>query len=285
MIAGVDHGTATARTEPRAQLLDAAAIAAAAGLPAASVRVVAALDSTNAELMRAQGERDRAPAVLIAARQSAGRGRRGRRWFTDPEAGLALSVRVERERRPGAPALVGLPPAIGVALAEALSTEARAISLKWPNDLYRSGRKFAGVLAESRSVGRIERVVVGVGLNWVLDAATAGAIDQPATGLFEALPARAERERVAGRIAGALIAAVEAFFARGIGDTAQRWARFDQLAGREVAVTENGVEILRGVADGLDAAGALRVRVNGQIRAVAVGDVSVRAAAPAQALR
>ena len=283
MIAGVDHGTATARTEPRAQLLDAAAIAAAAGLPAASVRVVAALDSTNAELMRAQGERDRAPAVLIAARQSAGRGRRGRRWFTDPEAGLALSVRVERERRPGAPALVGLPPAIGVALAEALSTEARAISLKWPNDLYRSGRKFAGVLAESRSVGRIERVVVGVGLNWVLDAATAGAIDQPATGLFEALPARAERERVAGRIAGALIAAVEAFFARGIGDTAQRWARFDQLAGREVAVTENGVEILRGVADGLDAAGALRVRVNGQIRAVAVGDVSVRAAAAARA--
>lgn len=283
MIAGVDHGSATAPTAARAQLLDAAAIAAAARLPAASVRVVAAIDSTNAELMRAQGGPDRAPAVLIAARQSAGRGRRGRRWLTDPEAGLALSVRVERERRPGAPPLAGLPPAVGVALAEALSSEAGAISLKWPNDLYRSGRKFAGVLAESRSVGPMERVVVGVGLNWVLDAAAAGAIDQPATGLFEALPARAERERLAGRIAWALIAAVEAFFARGIGDTAERFARFDHLAGREVVVTEDGAEMLSGVAEGLDAAGALRVRVDGRIRAVAVGDVSVRAAAAARA--
>lgn len=279
MIARVDQSLATARTAARAQLLDAAAIAAAAGLPTASVRVVAVVDSTNAELMRDERESGHGPVVLIAAQQSAGRGRRGRRWLTDPEAGLALSVCVERERRPGAPLLAGLSPAIGVALAEALSAESGAIALKWPNDLYRSGRKFAGVLAESRNVGPRERVVAGVGLNWVLDASAARAIDQPATGLFEALPDRAERERVAGRIAAALIAAIETFFAHGIGDTAQRWARFDLLAGREVVVTEDGVETLRGFADGLDTSGALRVRVDGRIRAVAVGDVSVRAAA------
>jgi BirA family biotin operon repressor/biotin-[acetyl-CoA-carboxylase] ligase len=278
MIARVDQRIATANLAADTQLLGAAAVAAAAGLPAASVCVVREVDSTNAELMRAPARDPSAPAVLIAARQSAGRGRRGRRWITDAPAGLAISIGVERTVRSGAPRLIGLSPAIGVALAQALSVEAHAVELKWPNDLYRGGKKFAGVLVESRRSGESERVVVGVGLNWALDARAAQAIDQAATGLFEAMPALAERERIAGRIAAAVIAAVSGFFVRGMGDTARNWARFDRLAGREVVVSENGVESLRGIADGIDADGALRVIVAGRTVAVAVGDVSVRAA-------
>ena len=228
--------------------------------------------------MRAPARDAFAPAVLIAARQSAGRGRRGRRWITDEPAGLAISISVERAVCSGAPRLIGLSTAIGVALAQALSPEAHAVELKWPNDLYRAGKKFAGVLVESRRSGETERVVVGVGLNWALDARVAQAIDQAIgqTGLFDAMPALAERERIAGRIAAAVIAAVSDFFARGMGDTARTWARFDRLAGREVVVSEDGVESLRGIADGIDADGALRVIIAGRTVAVAVGDVSVR---------
>lgn len=276
MIARVDQRIATANLPADTQLLGAAAVAAAARLPAASVRVALEVDSTNAELMSAPARDLFAPAVLIAARQSAGRGRRGRRWITDAPGGLAISIGVDRAVRSGAPRLIGLSPAIGVALAQALSAEAQAVELKWPNDLYRAGKKFAGVLVESRRSGETERVVVGVGLNWTLDARDAQAIDQPATGLFEAIPAQAERERIAGRIAAAVIAAVSGFFARGMGDTVRDWARFDRLAGREVVVSEDGVETLRGIADGIDADGALRVIVAGRTVPVAVGDVSVR---------
>ncbi len=279
MIVRVDQRIATATVPAGTQLLGVAAVAAAAGLPVENVRVVVETDSTNAELMRAPARTAFVPVVLIAARQSAGRGRRGRRWITDGPAGLAISVGVERAVRGGAPQLIGLSPAIGVALAQALSAEAHAIELKWPNDLYRAGQKFAGVLVESRRLGDIERVVVGVGLNWTLDARAAQAIDQPATGLFEAMPALAERERIAGRIASALIWAVSGFFERGMGDTARNWARFDRLAGREVVVTEDGMEILRGIADGIAPDGALRVIVAGRAVVVAVGDVSVRPAA------
>ncbi|MCL4743952.1 MAG: biotin--[acetyl-CoA-carboxylase] ligase [Burkholderiaceae bacterium] len=275
----MDQHIANATTT--ALLLDATAIASAARLPAGCVRVVDEIDSTNAHLMRAPARAPglpRAPVVLVAARQSAGRGRRGRRWVGDASHGLAMSLSVERLRRPGAPVLSGLSPAIGVALAETLARESDRIGLKWPNDLYRGGRKFAGVLLESRALGDSERVVIGVGLNWALDAAAQQAIDQPAIGLFDALPPRAERERIAGSIVAAAIAAVDAFFLSGVGDAVSRWARFDQLAGREVAVTEDGVEILRGIADGLDETGALRVLAAAGVVLVAVGDVSVRAA-------
>ncbi len=278
MIERVDPSIANATTTAQPPLLDAAAIAVAARLPLDCVQVVAEIDSTNAQLMRAPAGASGVPAILIAASQSAGRGRRGRRWVGGASQGLAMSIGVERARRPGAPALNGLSPAVGVALAEALANETDRIGLKWPNDLYRRGSKFAGVLLESRAFGETERVVIGIGLNWALDPAAQRAIDQPATGLFDTLPSRAERERITGSIAAAAIAAAEAFFREGVGDAVSRWARFDQLAGHEVAVSEDGVEILRGTADGLDESGALRVHAGGRVVLVAVGDVSVRAA-------
>ncbi len=100
-----------------------------------------------------------APALILADRQTAGRGRRGRRWHSDTPLGLWFTaVREFPVQRGGAMALrCGLAAALGLeALAPAL-----AVGIEWPNDLTVGGRKIGGVLLER--VG--ERLLVGVGIN------------------------------------------------------------------------------------------------------------------------
>ncbi|MEU4444063.1 biotin--[acetyl-CoA-carboxylase] ligase [Actinosynnema sp. NPDC050801] len=143
-------------------ILDTAALRDQLIGPYAALDVVAETGSTNDDLRGAaeSGAHDRT--VLIAERQTAGQGRRGRGW-TSPEGGLYLSVLF----RPSGVAPARLPwltLLAGVALvrtARGLGVEA---SLKWPNDLLIGGAKAAGVLAEI-TAGVAQAVIVGIGLN------------------------------------------------------------------------------------------------------------------------
>src|SRR3990167_256707 len=122
--------------------LDAAVIA----LPGVEVRVVERCNSTNTMLLEEKGS---GCVLLVAEEQTAGRGRRGRRWHSTPGAGLtfSLALRVKRPARE----LAGLSLAAGVALCKALRAlgVARA-ALKWPNDLVVDGAKLGGLLVETR---------------------------------------------------------------------------------------------------------------------------------------
>ena len=97
--------------------------------------------------------------VVLAEKQTAGRGRKGARWFCEEGKGLAFSVLVqpgwEKERW----GWVSL--AAGLAVAEAVESMDFAPEIKWPNDLLMGGRKFCGILVEAIE----DRVVVGIGLN------------------------------------------------------------------------------------------------------------------------
>ncbi|NPB07054.1 MAG: biotin--[acetyl-CoA-carboxylase] ligase [Aquificae bacterium] len=95
--------------------------------------------------------------VLVADRQTAGRGRRGRRWLSD-EGGLYFSFLLRPELFPE---LLPLPVVLGLAVCRLLENEGLRPSLKWPNDVYLSGRKLCGILTEVSKSG----LVVGVGLN------------------------------------------------------------------------------------------------------------------------
>jgi BirA family biotin operon repressor/biotin-[acetyl-CoA-carboxylase] ligase len=102
--------------------------------------------------------------LIVADAQTAGRGRMGRSWRSDPGAGVWLTV---IERPPDAVALETLSLRVGIAMAprlDCLSTS--PIRLKWPNDLYIHGRKLGGVLIEARwREGRPDWVAIGVGIN------------------------------------------------------------------------------------------------------------------------
>lgn len=285
MIVGVDDSHRnTCGTPGRPALPDAGLLAGAAGLPAACVEVVESIGSTNRELMsRPMGgaasigvHEGLVTRLLLADRQVAGRGRRGRAWHSDPADSLTFSVSLDYLRTPSTPPLVGLSVALGVAVARTASEWADGLGLKWPNDLLRDGRKCAGLLVESRIGGQVERIVAGLGVNIRLPDEIARSIDQPACGLFESGAAAPPREVMAGRLGRALIDATQRFLVHGFADAAAGWARFDALAGRQVTILEAGAPVLLGRADGVDGSGALRLLTADGLVAVAVGEVSAR---------
>src|SRR5258706_6407854 len=126
------------------------------------LRRVERCGSTNSMLLAEKGLAR--PVLLLADEQTAGRGRRGRRWHSAPGAGLTFSVAVAL-RRP-LRELTALPLAAGVAVARALHSlgVARA-ALKWPNDIVVEGAKLGGILAETKSSGGAVKAVIGVGIN------------------------------------------------------------------------------------------------------------------------
>ena len=259
------------------ELLDAEAVRAAMPPPAAArlgtLVVHDVVDSTSEWLRRQPGD---GPAACLAECQTAGRGRRGRRWVSPFGAHLYLSLRWRFETSPTA--LAGLSVATGVAVAEGLEAcGADAVGLKWPNDLVHRGAKLGGILIDvAGEESGPARAVVGVGVNVRMPAGAAAELDQPWTELA-ALPGPPDcsRNRLAGRVLGALVGALERFAAEGLAPFVDGWARRDAVAGHEVEVQGAGWA-LRGRALGIDTGGALLLETGEGLRRVTAGEVSVR---------
>ena len=266
-------------------LLDIEAIRAA--LPAsvhtglADLEVAWSLDSTNSELLR-RDTPARGCAVLLAERQTGGRGRRGREWASPLAAHLYLSL--ARRFEGGLARLGGLSLVAGVAACEALQALGfPQLRLKWPNDLVVNDgaglRKLGGLLVEGGGeAGGAARAVVGIGVNVRMPAAFSSAIDQPWTQLAALAPAPPARNLLAAGLLAQLLPALDVFDAQGLAPFLPRYAALDALAGRPVQVHE-AERSWDAQALGIAEDGALRVRDDaGDIRLVHAGDVSVRAA-------
>jgi BirA family biotin operon repressor/biotin-[acetyl-CoA-carboxylase] ligase len=136
------------------------------GWPAGFDRVILEeVDSTNAEAAR-RAPPGR-PVWIMARRQTAGRGRRGRGW-SDPPGHLAATCLFRPECAPETGALYSFVACLALAdLFAALVPEA-AISFKWPNDALVNGGKAAGILLESQGRrDRLDWLAVGIGVNLV----------------------------------------------------------------------------------------------------------------------
>ena len=257
------------------ELLDADAIR--AQLPDArglhELQVVWSLDSTNSELLRRTAPPQGA-SVLLAERQTAGRGRRGRRWASPLAAHVYLSV--ARNFSGGLARLGGLSLVAGVAAAEALHTLGLgSVRLKWPNDLVVDERKLGGLLVEGGGEhGGPVRAVIGLGLNVRMPAAFAARIDQPWTDLH-ALGATLSRNLVAARVLQSLLPALEVFDAQGLPPFLPRYGALDALSGRRLEI-RNGEATFEADHCGIAADGALCVREGETLRHVHAGEVSVR---------
>lgn len=237
-----------------------------------ALEVAWTVDSTNSELLR----RPPGPGVevLLAERQSAGRGRLGRRWISPLGGQVCLSLR--RGFDGGLARLGGLSLVAGVAVAEALRACGYAsVGLKWPNDLVADGRKLAGLLVEGGGEhGGPVHAVIGVGINVDLGQAPEG-IDQPWTDLARLGGHPASRHQIAIAVLDALVPALELFDQEGLAAFLPRYAALDVLAGHRVRVLDSrgGFE---GQALGLAPDGALRVAAGDGERRVHAGEVSVR---------
>ena len=164
-------------------------------LRVATVEFHARIGSTGDRARELVAEGWPRPAVVVAERQSAGRGRRGRSWVSDTPLGLwfTLAADADAEGTAALPLRVGLGVARGL---EALVPGMR-IEVKWPNDLLAGGKKLGGVLCEQ--AGGAILAGVGLNLNHALGDLPAG-LETPATSVRVASGLRVSRGRALARI-------------------------------------------------------------------------------------
>jgi BirA family transcriptional regulator, biotin operon repressor / biotin---[acetyl-CoA-carboxylase] ligase len=241
----------------------------------AALHWVSEVDSTNdVALKLAQAGAAEGTAVM-ADFQRAGRGRRGREWFSPAGAGLYLSV-IVRGGLDGALSLLTL--AAGVAVARAVRTKTGlAVELKWPNDLVmgRPWRKLGGILCESTGIGaRLDAVVVGVGVN-LAQAAYPAAVRAVATSLEVELGRSIDRASLAMEILVRLIEAIRDLRGGDAQSLLRDWRKLASagLEGAVVHWTDREGE-RSGRARDIDETGALLVDSQGRVERIVAGEVT-----------
>ncbi|ENO91751.1 MULTISPECIES: biotin--[acetyl-CoA-carboxylase] ligase [unclassified Thauera] len=239
--------------------------------------------STNSALIEATPADDGFIHVLIADRQSAGRGRRGRQWLSWDDGSLTFSALWRFA--PGAPVPAGLSLVAGLALARALEElGAQGVQLKWPNDVLIHGDKLAGILVELLpGRGRTPAAVIGIGINLQLPADAQVPEQRGVTDLAHALDtAPPTRATVLAAVLAELRSLLDTYAAAGFVALRDAWQQRNAFADLPVCISGEA-ETLQGICRGVDEDGALLLETAVGMRRVLVGDVSLRAGGGGQA--
>ena len=229
------------------------------------------LDSTNAEARRRAEAGNLGPVWIMARRQSAGRGRRGRTWDS-PSGNLAATLLISTPKAPAEAAQVSFVAALAVSdLAEAFLGKG-AGALKWPNDLLVHGRKAAGILVESGAAADGQLwLAVGIGVNL---AQFPSEVERPATAFAEHMAGGPPSPDDALQV---LAEAFDRWFGiwtrEGFAPLAKVWSERAWGLG-EPCEARLPNQVHRGIAEGLDLDGALKLRLDGgAILRITAGDV------------
>jgi BirA family transcriptional regulator, biotin operon repressor / biotin---[acetyl-CoA-carboxylase] ligase len=233
------------------------------------------VDSTNAFAARllTHGRPVAAGAVIVAESQTAGRGRLGRSWHSEREAGLYFSVVLRPKVPPSLAPLFTLGTA--VAMHNALEAHTRlAIDIKWPNDLLIDGKKVCGILAEIQAeVDLIKTMIIGAGVNVNQESFSADIADR-ATSLRIASGRMQSRIEILLDFLEEFEGLYLDFERKGPQRIIDEWTKSSSFAeGRKIEIND-GVRRIVGITRGLNPLGALRVQhAGGHIEEVYSGDV------------
>ena len=241
---------------------------------AAPVLILDETDSTNAEARRRAEAGEVGPLWITARRQSAGRGRRGRKW--ESEGGnLFSSLLLLTQKSPAEAAQLTFAASLAVADLLDRYVPPALVRIKWPNDVLLDGRKTSGILIESgpAPTGGLW-LAVGIGVNL---SQTPGDTERPATCIAEHLGQGIASAPTVDDAAKALAETFGVWLDRwttlGFQPILDAWiARTPGLHGPCTARLTN--ETLTGTADGVEADGSLRLKLlDGSLRVISAGDV------------
>ena len=238
-----------------------------------AVAVLPVIDSTNQYLLD-RIETLQSGDACIAEYQQAGRGRRGRQWFSPFGANLYLSMFWRLEQGPAA--AVGLSLVIGIVMAEVLrGLGAENVRVKWPNDLYLNDRKLAGILVElTGKTGDAAQIVIGAGINLAMRNVATDVINQSWINLQEA-GINIDRNALAIRIIKELRKALDLFEEEGLIPFLPRWKTLDNFINRQVKLIIGDREIY-GISRGINEQGGLLLEQDGVIKPWVGGEISLR---------
>lgn len=212
-------------------------------------------------------------AVVVADRQTAGRGRLGRSWFSEPGRSLTLSVALWPG---GEPRGFGtIPLAAALAVREALRPLGAQALIKWPNDVLVKGRKVAGVLLEGRFSGEEARgLALGIGVNL---AQRAEVFPEEFRAGATSVLAETGAAPDATAFAAGVLNALEPLLARALADPAglvgwavSAWAH----APGETLAVETGAGRVVGRFAGVSAKGELRLETPSGVVSLCSGEVA-----------
>jgi BirA family transcriptional regulator, biotin operon repressor / biotin---[acetyl-CoA-carboxylase] ligase len=233
------------------------------------------VDSTNSFAARliAHGRKIHEGTVIIAESQSAGRGRLGRTWHSEPEAGIYFSMILFPKTPPSLAPLFTLGTA--VAMHNAIERySAMDIDIKWPNDLLIGRKKFCGILSEIQAeVDLVKTMIIGVGVN-ANHERLPGDIADRATSLRIASGRIQSRLEILSEFIEEFENIYMDFERKGPRGIIDQWTRFSSFAnGRKIEI-HDGVRKIAGISRGLNPLGALRIeQKSGRIEEVYSGDV------------
>ena len=224
--------------------------------------------------------------AICADAQTAGRGTRGRSWVAVPGASVLMTFHFVF---PPACAtdfvnanIANATQVLAVTAANVLQkATALPVGVKWPNDLLLNGGKIGGILASARASkgsapGRVDCVLLGIGINVNTPADALAAIDRPifpATSLVAEGADPLDVPTLRSDIAAAFAEELPTFFREGFAPFAGAYSALDACVGRRVTVRGMGDEAQRGVYRGLNADGHLLLETAEGTSALLTGDV------------
>jgi BirA family biotin operon repressor/biotin-[acetyl-CoA-carboxylase] ligase len=221
------------------------------------------IESTNSYLLAEPAPAAGCIRVALADHQTAGRGRRGRRWVSPPTACICLSLSYTFTTPPRDFPAATI--AVGIGVARSLeSLGLRGVGLKWPNDVVIRDGKLGGILTEVHTSGPgLLTVVVGVGINVDLRDAkeVAGMVTRigDISDLASCMSDVPPRSIIAVSLIEQIVDALMHFEAQGLGSFLSDWNRLDWLHGQCVSV-DSPEHRVSGICEGIEENGALVVR-------------------------
>jgi len=239
------------------------------------VEVHSLIDSTNSYLLRRLPNQLSQGQVCLAEFQSAGRGRRGRQWISPFGSQIYLSMYWYLEQ--GLSAAMGLSLVAALAVSDAIyELTSIQVQLKWPNDIYLDGVKLAGILIDLEGQTlEPSHSVIGIGLNLNMPAQAAEKIDQNWTDLQRHSKSKIDRNALCTKLIHFLLKRLQQHQDEGLAAMIEEWHTQDFYLNKRVKLL-TGERVTKGICRGVNGQGALMLEVDGQVKPIYGGEVSLR---------
>ena len=240
------------------------------------LNVVSETGSTNDDLLnviRSGSAQNRL--IRIAETQTAGRGTKGRSWLSIPGGSLTFSILRSIPSGNTQNGISTLPLVVGLSIVRSLNAAANIdCRLKWPNDVLSHGKKLAGVLIESVSVGGQHHIVIGIGINIRIPKVLMNEIDQPVADLY-GLGLHIDRNVLLANLILDLDGMLERYFIDGFDLFRQDWCQLHAYQNQRVSfVLPDGQQLDGDILD-VDSYGALVLSVAGKSRRFISGEIRI----------
>lgn len=237
------------------------------------------IDSTNSEAERQLTYGRKSPFAIVASAQAKGRGRLGRHWYSASAENLYLSVLFE----PMLPAnrLQRFTLWVGIYICRELQKYIpdAALKIKWPNDLYCDGRKFAGMLTEAKMDGdSLRSIVFGLGINVNSNPNSfPKELRGSATSLYAICGEKTPLNQLTAKMLQAVYDAYETCTDKNSSESLpEAWEPLNAISSKHVTVYQNNQATI-GIVRGIDPAGALLLeQANGNIVPIHAGEVTLK---------